>query len=232
MAVTEAPTVTEMELQLRALIQSVSCKHLRRLLAIFFAQDSESWASYRDAPAAKRYHQAYAHGLLEHSLAVAQVVSSLSAIFDGVDRDLAVTGALLHDLGKLDAYTASPSGIELTDEGRLHGEIALGFYRVRRAIESLDGFPEERARALEHIILSHHGQREYGSPVVPCTREATLVHAADDLSAKLGSFDRLQHGLAAGASWSSYDKVLGGSAYFSADPLADDEPAMVAYAAA
>ena len=97
------------------------------------------------APAAKHYHQAYRHGLLEHSLTVAQAVSAISATFPGIDRDVAVTGALLHDIGKLEAYTLRPRAIDLTDAGRLQGEIPLGYYRVRRAIEDLDGFPAELA---------------------------------------------------------------------------------------
>ena len=120
----------------------------------------------------------------------------------GIDRDVAVTGALLHDIGKLEAYTDDPRSIDLTDAGRLHGEIALGYYRIRRAIEEIDGFPAELAQAVGHIILSHHGALEHGSPVVPCTREATLVHMIDNLGGRLGSFDRLEKELAPGRRWS------------------------------
>ena len=80
----------------------------------------------------------------------------------------------------------------MSDHGRLHGEIPLGYYRVRRTIERLDGFPPDLAQAVLHIILSHHGSLEHGSPVVPCTREATLVHMIDNLGGRLGSFDRLE----------------------------------------
>ena len=127
-----------------------------------------------------------------------------------------MTGALLHDIGKLDAYELEDGAISMSDQGRLFGEIPLGYYRVRRAIERLDGFPPDLERALLHIILSHHGSLEYGSPVVPCTREATLVHAIDNLGSKLGSFDRIEKGLPAGEEWSAYDKGLGAGAYFAA----------------
>ena len=111
-----------------------------------------------------------------------------------------MTGALLHDIGKLEAYTEpSPDAIDLTDAGRLHGEIALGYYLIRRMIEDIEGFPAELAQALGHIILSHHGSLEHGSPVVPCTREATLVHMIDNLGGRLGSFDRLEKELAPGS---------------------------------
>jgi 3'-5' exoribonuclease len=207
--------VRQMEGDLRDLVSTVQDPSLRALLEVIFGERSSLWASFREAPAAKRYHQAYRHGLLEHSLTVAQGVSAISATFPGIDRDVAVTGALLHDIGKLDAYaTDEEAVIDLTDAGRLQGEIPLGYYRVRRAIEELDGFPPATAEAVLHIILSHHGALEYGSPVVPCTREATLVHMIDNLGGRLGSFDRLERELAPGQAWSEYDRALRGGAYF------------------
>jgi 3'-5' exoribonuclease len=207
-------TIAQMEADLRALVETIQNPHLRRLLARIFGEDSPTWSSYRDAPAAKRYHQAYRHGLLEHCLTVAQAVSAISATFPGIDRDVAVTGALLHDIGKLDAYEVHGGAISMSDQGRLYGEIPIGYYLVRRAIERLDGFPPELAQAVLHIILSHHGSLEHGSPVVPCTREATLVHMIDNLGGRLGSFDRIEKELPAGEEWSDYDKALGGGAYF------------------
>jgi 3'-5' exoribonuclease len=213
----------QMELDLRGLLATVQNRWLRELLDLVFGENSDLWRAYRRAPAAKYYHQAYRHGLLEHCLSVAQAVSAISATFPGIDRDVAVTGALLHDIGKLEAYTTDPQAIDMTDAGRLQGEIPLGYYRVRRLIEDLHGFPEPLAQAVLHIILSHHGALEHGSPVVPCTREATLVHMIDNLGGKLGSFDRLEKELPVGAVWSAFDKALGGGAYFAArgEPAAD-----------
>jgi 3'-5' exoribonuclease len=204
----------QMEADLRELIATVRNPHLSALLGCVLGEDSPLWARFQGAPAAKYYHQAYRHGLLEHCLGVAQGVSAISATFPGIDRDVAVSGALLHDIGKLDAYTEDPQSIDLTDLGRLHGEIALGYYRIRRAIEDIDGFPEELARAVLHIILSHHGSLEHGSPVVPCTREATLVHMIDNLGGRLGSFDRIEKELSPGARWSSFDRAIGAGAWF------------------
>jgi 3'-5' exoribonuclease len=209
----------QMEADLRELLHTVRNPYLRRLLRMVFGEASPVWRRYRDAPAAKLYHQAYRHGLLEHSLTVAQAVSALSPIFAGIDRDLAVTGALLHDIGKLDAYQLDGGAVSMADEGRLQGEIPLGYYRIRRMTESIDGFPEALTQALAHIILSHHGTLEHGSPVVPCTREATLVHMVDNLGGRLGSFDRLEKQLPAGEQWSAYDKALGGGAFFAARTL-------------
>ena len=210
----------QMEADLRELLATVQDPDLRRLLDRVFGEGTETWAAYRRAPAAKYYHQAYVHGLLEHCLTVAQAVSSISATFPGIDRDVAVTGALLHDIGKLEAYTTDPAAIDLTDVGRLQGEIPLGYYRIRREIEALEPFPPELAQAVLHIILSHHGALEHGSPVVPATREATLVHMVDNLGGRLGSFDRLEKELPEGQSWSPFDRAIGSGAYFGAAPAA------------
>ena len=206
----------QMEDDLRDLVATIQCPHLRALLDRMFAPHSQTWAQFRDAPAAKRYHHGYRHGLLEHSLTVAQGVSSMSATFPGIDRDVAVTGALLHDIGKLDAYTSDPLAIDMTDLGKLCGEIPLGYYRVRRLMEELPGFPPRTAAAVLHIILSHHGRLEHGSPVTPCTREATLVHMIDNLGGTLGSYDRIEKELPQGAQWSAFDRALGGGAWFGA----------------
>ena len=159
-----------LETDLRALIETVQNPFLHELLDRFFGPETESWARFREAPAAKHYHQAYPGGLLEHSLSVAQAVSAAANFFPGIDREIAVTGAILHDIGKTEAYNDDPLAIELTDAGRLEGEIPRGYYRVRREIETIDGFDPDLAQAIVHIVLSHHGQLEHGSPVVPATR--------------------------------------------------------------
>jgi 3'-5' exoribonuclease len=212
----DAPPVPyeRMVADLRALVDTIQDRDLRALLDRFLSEGSELWQRWSQAPAAKTYHQAYRHGLLEHCLSVAEGVSAISATFPGIDRDLAVTGALLHDIGKVEAYAMNGGAIELTDAGKLLGEIPLGYYLVRREIEELPGFCPDTAQALLHIILAHHGQLEHGSPVVPCTREATLVHFVDNLGGRLGSFDRLEKSLADGERWSGFDRALSGSAYF------------------
>jgi 3'-5' exoribonuclease len=204
----------QLESEMRELLATVQNPQLRELLDGFFGEDSETWKRFRDAPAAKTYHQAYRHGLLEHTLSVAQAVSAAANFFPGIDREVAVTGALLHDIGKCVAYNDDPLAIDLTDAGRLQGEIPLGYYTVRRAIEDLPGFDPSLAQCVLHIILSHHGSLEHGSPVVPATREAVLVHMIDNLGGRLGSFDRLERQLPAGESWSGFDRALSGSAFF------------------
>jgi 3'-5' exoribonuclease len=215
LAVPSEVSAERLEADLRDLLETVQNGELRELLDLFFSPRSDTWARFRDAPAAKTYHQAYRHGLLEHTLSVAQAVSAAANFFPGIDRDVAVTGALLHDIGKLNAYNDDPLAIDLTDAGRLQGEIPLGYYTVRRAMEDIPGFDPHLAQCVLHIILSHHGQLEHGSPVVPATREAVLVHMIDNLGGRLGSFDRLERQLPEGESWSGFDRALSGSAWFS-----------------
>jgi 3'-5' exoribonuclease len=210
----------QMAADLAALATTIQRPHLRELLRRLIGSSTDAGRAWREAPAAKYYHQAYRHGLLEHCLSVAQGVSALAATFPAIDRDIAVTGALLHDIGKVHAYSLVNGAIELTDSGRLHGEIALGYYTVRREIERVEGFPAEDAEALLHIILSHHGKLEHGSPVMPCTREAALVHFIDNLGGNLGSFDRIEKALADGERWSAFDRGLSTAAYFA--PRAED----------
>src|SRR5436190_17920527 len=206
--------IERLEADLRELVETIQNPHLRELLGRFFGSGSAVWARFREAPAAKYYHQAYRHGLLDHTISVAQAVSAAASAFAGVDRDIAVTGALLHDIGKTIVYNDDPLGIDLTDAGRLQGEIPLGYYLVRREVERIEGFEPGLAQAVFHIVLSHHGTLENGSPVIPATREATLVHAIDNLGGKLGSFDRIERGLADGEAWSRFDRGIDSAAYF------------------
>lgn len=207
--------VGRLEHDLRKLLaEAIEDRPMKKLMEQFFGEGMPIWARYREHPAARTVHHAYRYGLLEHSLAVATAVDAAARIFPGIDRELAVAGALLHDVGKLWAYTDELLAIELTDAGKLEGEIPLGYYAIRRKLENIAGFEPERARLLLHIILSHHGKNEHGSPVEPQTREAVLVHAMDALGGKLGSFDRVERELPEGERWSGFDRPLGGSVYF------------------
>jgi len=212
--------LARLEARFWELVEAIGNDHLRRLVETVLDPQGEVWAAFREAPAAKQNHQPYRHGLLEHTVSVAAGVEAIANAEAGIDRDLALAGALLHDIGKVDAYRLEEGVAELTDSGRLQGEIPLGYYRVRRAIEELPGFPPPLAEALLHIILSHHGALEHGSPVVPATREAILVHALDNLNAKLGGFDRLLEQLPAGTVWSGFDRALGTSVYLAGQTAA------------
>jgi 3'-5' exoribonuclease len=206
-----ATPVHELERQLGSLLKSVQDRHLAALMEALLGAGSPSGLAFRRAFAAQYNHHAYRSGLLEHSLQVAHATSAAAEIIPGIDRDLAVCGALLHDIGKLDAYSGDEHAVTLNDAGKLIGEIPTGYYTIRRRIEDIPGFPPDLAQSLLHIILSHHGCLEHGSPVLPATREALLVHTIDKLSGDLGSFDRMERETAAGEPWSRYDRALGRS---------------------
>ncbi|MBF6620050.1 MAG: HD domain-containing protein [Patulibacter sp.] len=206
--------IEQIEQRFRGLIERTEDRWLRLLLERVFAADGAFWERFRVAPAAKHFHEAYPHGLLDHTTRVTEAVEALVPLFPGIDRDVAVAGALLHDIGKAQAYTTDPVAPDMTELGRLEGHIVIGYEIVRRVLAGVEGFPEQTARSVRHIVLSHHGKLDYGSPVVPHTREAALVHHVDDLAAQLGGFDRLQRELADGAQWSRFDRGVGGAAYF------------------
>ena len=207
----DAPAISipELERRLDEHIADVRDPHLAALMESLLETQSSTGCAFRRAFAAQYNHHAYRGGLLEHSLQVADAAVAAARTFAGVDRELALCGALLHDIGKLDAYSGDACGVSLNDAGRLIGEIPSGYYTVRRAIEQIPDFPRELAQALLHIILSHHGCLEHGSPVLPSTREALVVHAMDKLSGDLGSFDRLERETAGDETWSRFDRALG-----------------------
>lgn len=134
-------------------------------------------------PAAEQLHHAWLGGLLEHSLEVARLCEAIVRAAPGPDRDLAVAGALLHDIGKLDAYQVT-AVFGPTDNGRLIGHILTGFHRVKIACDAVQA-PPDVALHLLHIVASHHGTVEFGAAREPATREAIVVHYADELSAQL-----------------------------------------------
>jgi 3'-5' exoribonuclease len=198
----------ELERRLAALLAGVTEPHLRALLERAFDPAREPGRTFAVGPAAIRNHHAYRHGLLEHSLVVAEVAAGVADNLPSVDRDLVVAGALLHDIGKIATYSTDPFAPGFTDAGRLQGEIVLGHDLVRALIDEMNGFPEELSLCLRHIIVSHHGEREKGSPVVPMTREAVIVHYCDDMTARVAAVDDAELATVAGDRWSSYSRML------------------------
>ena len=169
--------------ELKALVASLRDPDLKRILMAFFG-DPELLAQFRVAPAAKGMHHVYLGGLLEHSLAVAKLVDAMIPLYDGLNRDLLIAGALLHDVGKVREMTYMRS-FDYSDEGKLIGHITIGVEMLQERISSLPGFPVELGMLLKHMLLSHHGQYEYGSPKRPKTMEATILNYLDDLDSKI-----------------------------------------------
>jgi len=203
----------ELAERLAALVDSVQEPHVRALLERAFDGSREPGATFAVAPAAVRNHHAYRHGLLEHSLIVAEAAEGVASRFASVDRDLVVAGALLHDLGKTLAYTSDGLTPQMTDAGRLHGEIVMGHDLVRDLLDEDADFPPELALRLRHIIVSHHGMREKGSPVVPQTREAVIVHYCDDMTARIGAIDDAETAALPGDRWTPRIFMIDAPAY-------------------
>jgi 3'-5' exoribonuclease len=193
-----------MEAELTAVIASVNDDPLRALLELLLAAGTETGHAFRLAPAAKQNHHAYLGGLLEHTLSVARVCELLSIHYGAaLDRDLLITGALLHDVGKIREIGAR-SGFPYTDEGKLLGHIVIGMQIVADAARDIPDLAPARLLLLQHLIASHQGRFEWQSPREPRTLEALLLHYVDDLDAKLTQAGALTDAVTAG--WTAYDR--------------------------
>jgi 3'-5' exoribonuclease len=196
--------VEEMWADLQALVAGVANPHLRELLARVIARYD---ASLRVWPAAQVVHHAYRGGYLEHTIKIAGVGVTLARAY-GANPDLIVAGALLHDIGKLQelAYDGATS---YSREGRLLGHITLGAIIVRDVALAIDGFPPELLTEVEHLILSHHGSKDLGSPVEPMTVEAFILSMADDLDAKIHQIRQATSEDAGEGEFTAYQPRLG-----------------------
>ncbi|MEW6651879.1 MAG: HD domain-containing protein [Bacteroidota bacterium] len=171
--------------EFEAFINSLSNNYLRRLLQNIFTEDS--LRKYTRTPAGKSWHHAYIHGLLEHTLEIALICDLMCSIHPEINRDLLVSGALLHDFGKTEELTYE-TAFDYTDKGKLLGHIMIGALAVEKASSEIDNFPEELKERLLHLVLSHQGKLEYASPVEPKTLEAIVLYQADELSAKANAY--------------------------------------------
>jgi 3'-5' exoribonuclease len=167
-------------------VAGIGDPHLKRLLQDLFS-DPTVRDAFAVAPAAKAIHHAFLGGLLEHTVSVVGLCRLLADYYPAVNRDLLVTAAILHDMGKVDELEWERV-FDYTDAGRLLGHIALGAFRVQERIRSVPDFPVELANSLIHCILSHHGELEWGSPKRPKTLEAIVLHYAENLDGKVASF--------------------------------------------
>lgn len=167
-------------------------------------------ARLRDHPAAKSIHHAYRGGLLEHVVKMAEVAAELCRHYPEIDRDLVLLGVYFHDLGKIREIGAMPAN-DYTPEGQLVGHIAIGLEMLRECCAAVPEMPADLELHLEHLVVSHHGRREFGSPVEPSTPEAFLLHLIDNLDSKL---NQLRGHRRAGVEGMYYVKALGRSVYF------------------
>jgi len=198
--------IAEMVSELTAIIEGLANTALSDLMHAFLA-DKDFMAGYTRAPAAKAMHHVYLGGLLEHSLAVAALADDISQRYPDLNRDLLVVGALLHDVGKV-AELRYQRSFEYTDAGKLLGHIMIGVELVEDKLRSLQEFPQELAIHLKHLLLSHHGQYEYGSPKRPKTMEAVILNFLDDLDSKInGVRTHIEREPDSESSWTQYHRL-------------------------
>ena len=199
--------VGEMFTALLGYVEKVNDPFLKDLLNGFF-QEEETASLFQRAPAAKGFHHIYLGGLLEHTLSVVRLLEKVSAHYPALDRDMLITGGILHDIGKIYEFSYS-SLIDYSDEGRLIGHIVMGVEMINKKIANINNFPQQLALELRHIILSHHGEFEFGSPKRPKTLEALVVHYIDDLDAKFNAFQTfMDNSSDLDSGWTVYNRFL------------------------
>jgi 3'-5' exoribonuclease len=178
--------IEEMLTELEGIASQINHPFLRKLLDAFLA-DEDFLKKFKLAPAAKAVHHVYIGGLLEHTLSVVQLILLIGPRYRGINQDLLITGGILHDIGKISELSFDRS-FDYTDPGRLLGHIILTVQMIDEKIRKIPEFPGELSTLLEHIVLSHHGEYAFGSPKLPQTLEALLLHHVDDLDAKVHGF--------------------------------------------
>lgn len=194
--------------RLEAIMQSMRNSSLRTLLANIFDEDTRR--KFTLAPGGREVHHAYVGGLLEHTLeVVAYAETMLTEQGSYLNRDLLLTGCILHDIGKLEEYDLQSLSFQMTDKGKLLGHLQMGAELVARKAAEINDFPAELRLELEHMLLSHHGLPEWGAVQQPKTINAMALHLADLTSGRLGQLTRIlgNHDVASG-NWSTWDKFL------------------------
>lgn len=221
--------IGKMWAQLLAHVESLSNPWLKSLVASVLA-DPEVERCYKRAPAAKVMHHAYLGGLLEHVVGLCGIAKVVAGHYAELDVDLLLTAAMLHDVGKLQELCYERA-IGYTTEGQLLGHIVMELETVSRAIDKIPGFPAPLKTVVQHLLISHHGQYEFGSPKLPMIREAMVFHYLDDLDSKLAA---VRVALSSGASddeWSAYSGALGRK-FLKLDEFLKSKPVLSASAAA
>ncbi|WP_020675766.1 3'-5' exoribonuclease YhaM family protein [Geopsychrobacter electrodiphilus] len=222
MPVSKRPLV-EMRGELDELLASMTDGPFGELMRAFFA-DAKFFKLYSRAPAAKGMHHVFLGGLLEHSLAVAALACDIAKRYAQVDRDLLIAGALMHDVGKI-AELSYERSFDYTDEGKLIGHIVMGVEMIEERSRTIPDFPRQQVMLLKHLLLSHHGQYEYGSPKRPKILEAVILSFIDDLDSKINGIQtHIDKEPARTGDWTGYHRLY--DRYFYA-PLEPQDAAIV-----
>ena len=198
---------SEMMRSLRQILRGVQDVNLKGLIDSFL-KDRKFVARFKKAPAAKTFHHSYLGGLLEHTLSVCQMAIQVAAHYPQLNRDMLVTSAFLHDIGKIKELGYDLQ-IDYTDEGRLVGHVVLSVSMVEEKLRGLNDFPEALAIRLKHLILSHHGQYDFGSPKEPKFLEAFALNLIDDLDAKINGLSRFMERDRHEGVWTEFNRMFG-----------------------
>ena len=200
--------VEEMYRELQGYVKGLSNPYLKKLAGGLFLEDADFAKRFQFHSAAKSVHHGFVGGLLEHTLSVTKLCAFFAERYPMLNRDLLITAALFHDIGKLEELSAFPAN-DYTDEGQLLGHIAMGMEIVGMRIRGIEGFPAKLANELKHCILSHHGELEYGSPKKPAIPEAVALNFADNLDAKMETMKELLANVPAGnTEWQGYNRLF------------------------
>lgn len=196
-----------MKKQLNTYVQSVKNPYLSALLKKFFVKDAVFLKSFGDHSAAKTVHHSFMGGLMEHTLSVARMCEYMAENYPIIKRDLLITAALLHDIGKTRELSSFPLN-DYTDEGQLLGHIYMGAEMIHDAAKEIQGFPEDLERQLVHCILAHHGELEYGSPKKPALVEAVALNLADNTDARMQTLTELYTGDKSKKDWLGFNRLF------------------------
>ena len=199
--------IDQMFARIVALTESLETWYLKDLFSAFWA-DPVFVAQFKRAPAAKKMHHAYIGGLLEHTLSMAVLTDKIAGHYSGIDRDFLLSGALLHDIGKTRELSYDV-GIDYSDEGRMVNHIVIGIQMLEEKMRTIASFPEEPALVLKHMVVSHHGSKELGSPEPPKTIEAVMLNCIDEMDSRIQGVREFMAKEDPGEPWTSFHRLLG-----------------------
>jgi 3'-5' exoribonuclease len=213
--------IEDMFNELKGYADGIKNNYLRKLLKLFFG-DANFVKDFKNSTAAVQYHHAFKGGLLEHTLNVTKICDAVYKIYKNLNYDLLISGAILHDIGKIREYEMKLN-TEVTDQGRLLGHITIGYGWILEKIKQIEGFPVDLANRLLHIILSHHGHKEFGSPKRPKILEAFIVYHVDHMDSDVGGYNLILEANRNGSDWSDYVKNFERPVFLKKLELNEDE---------
>ncbi|MBU4208499.1 MAG: HD domain-containing protein [Proteobacteria bacterium] len=192
--------------RLLKLTATIETLYLKNLLEAFW-NDDEFVSKFKRAPAAKKMHHAYIGGLIEHTLSMTLLADKIATHYKGIDRDLLIASAILHDIGKIREFDYKVK-IDYSDEGRLLNHIVIGVQMIEEKLRNIKNFPDEQALLIKHMIVSHHGTREFGSPEPPKTIEAVLLNYIDEIDSKVNGIREFIAKEDPNETWTSFHRLL------------------------